>query len=276
MTERPREEQQDASVSMDRSFFGQLNIEFLIHELKDPLSVVETNTRILMALASAQKQSNSRQMKGLQRILRGALKARALLWDLLEVGRAESDGFHCQAFRPEVVLKKTLVEVIDTHAPDLLGPNISTQDLQDPEPVLSRHGICLDIHPSATDVTMIHDETKFSRIVANLLKNAVSYRRNRVWIHFACLRDGMMLSVRDDGPGIAASHHELIFQRYRQIHADARVARSGHGLGLAAARILARKMGGDISLESQLGQGALFRLELPLEFTANHSRSSNS
>ena len=88
-----------------------------------------------------------------------------------------------------------------------------------------------------------------------------------VLIHLACRHDFFTLAVRDDGPGIADTHHELIFQRYKQVHSDARVARSGHGLGLAAARILARTMGGDIYLESQLGQGALFRLELPIDFS---------
>jgi signal transduction histidine kinase len=48
------------------------------------------------------------------------------------------------------------------------------------------------------------------------------------------------------------------------------VARSGHGLGLAVSRILARSMDGDIILESQLGQGAVFRLKLPIKFDTDY------
>jgi signal transduction histidine kinase len=105
---------------------------------------------------------------------------------------------------------------------------------------------------------------KFQQIVANLFKNAITYRRRLVLIQLACKHDAVTLAVRDDGSGIAPEHHEKIFERYKQVNPWPGVARHGHGLGLAVARILARAMGGDITLESQLGHGALFRLTLPL------------
>ncbi len=249
------------------SFFRQLNVEFLIHELKDPLSVIETNARMLIKQQSAEDDQENRQMKGLQRILRSSLKARAMLWDLLEVGRAESDCFDCRAFQPEVVLKQILVETVETHAPDLFARVPDFQGVDAQLGYLARQGVRLDVHAAASGIRITQDETKFRQIAANLFRNALSYRRRMVLIHLACLRDFFILAVRDDGPGIESSHHELIFHRYKQVQSDARVARNGHGLGLAAARILARTMGGDICLESQLGQGALFRLELPIDFS---------
>jgi signal transduction histidine kinase len=56
----------------------------------------------------------------------------------------------------------------------------------------------------------------------------------------------------------------MIFKRYAQVKECAMVPRKGHGLGLAGALIMARCLGGDITIASQKGQGATFRLTLPL------------
>jgi two-component system OmpR family sensor kinase len=268
MTEDPQKEEDAPDESVEEEcFFRQLNVEFLIHELKDPLSVIEANARLLIEQQSSNTvPAAGRSVKGLQRILRSTRKARALLWDLLEVGRAESACFDCHAFQPEAALKEILVEAAETHAPELFEKMIAVEGLEAQLAVLAREGIRMDVQPAAAEVQLNQDETKFRQIAVNLFKNALSYRRRMVLIHLACRHDFFTLAVRDDGPGIEDTHHELIFQRYKQVHSDARVARNGHGLGLAAARILARTMGGDIYLESQLGQGALFRLELPINF----------
>ena len=67
------------------------------------------------------------------------------------------------------------------------------------------------------------------------------------------------------GPGGDPGHQELIFKRYAQVKECSIVPRKGHGLGLAGALILARCLGGDINIDSQKGQGAAFRLTLPLK-----------
>ena len=68
--------------------------------------------------------------------------------------------------------------------------------------------------------------------------------------------------MSDTGPGIAPEHHEAVFGMFRQLRpADGR--RKGVGLGLALARRFARLMGGDITLESAVGQGATFTVTLP-------------
>jgi signal transduction histidine kinase len=73
-----------------------------------------------------------------------------------------------------------------------------------------------------------------------------------------------VVAVADDGPGIAPDHHELIFKRYTQVKECAMVERKGHGLGLAGSLIMARSLGGDIEVSSRKGEGATFRLMLPL------------
>ena len=70
--------------------------------------------------------------------------------------------------------------------------------------------------------------------------------------------------MRDTGPGIAPEQQEVIFEEFHQ----AEGAAPGTGLGLAISRRLARAMGGDVTLESELGRGSIFHLTLPLDCRA--------
>jgi PAS domain S-box-containing protein len=248
----------------ETKFFQEVNIEFLIHELKDPLSVIETNAQLLLNNKGAAQQRENRRRRSLQRIVRSTQKARELLAALLEVGRADSVCFNCQAFQADEVVRRSLIEVVESHAVDLYERIKSAGGIADQLNALAGDGIRLEVHPSAAQHPVALDQLKFQQIVANLFKNAITYRRRLVLIQLACKHDAVTLAVRDDGSGIAPEHHEKIFERYKQVNPWPGVARHGHGLGLAVARILARAMGGDITLESQLGHGALFRLTLPL------------
>ncbi len=248
------------------TFFQEVNIEFLIHELKDPLSVIETNAQMLLKQKGSEEKKQKMRQRSLQRILRGTKKASELLGALLEVGRADSVCFNCQAFLVDDLVKQALLEAVESHASDIFEALKSIDSSDDRFEALARQGIRLEVHPSAAQNMVALDQLKFHQIAANLFKNAISYRRNLVLIQLACKHDEVTLAVRDDGPGIAEEHHEKVFERYKQVSAWPGVARHGHGLGLAVARILARAMGGDIVLESQLGHGALFKLTLPRAF----------
>jgi signal transduction histidine kinase len=110
---------------------------------------------------------------------------------------------------------------------------------------------------------MFQDPVKFDFIVGNLIRNALHFRRQSVEVMLHPDGDNLVVTVKDDGPGIGPEHHTLVFERYKQAHADDGLERKGHGLGLAGALILARRLGGDISLDSVPGHGATFRLLIP-------------
>ena len=262
----PREHDPQPEKSPDDPFFQQVNIEFLIHELKDPLSVIEANTHILASSGNDERLSQKRRTHTLQRILRGAGKVRFLLETLLEVGRAEAVCFSCRPFNPFGLVRQVLLEVVESHAADLYEKIKAAPTEQEQLSALAAMGIRFEAQSAAESARMVQDETKVGQIVANLIKNALSYRRSRVLLNLTLHRGNLTLAVRDDGPGIALEHKEKIFERYKQVSPWPGVARHGHGLGLAVSRILARSMEGDIEVDSQLGQGALFKLTLPLEF----------
>lgn len=107
-----------------------------------------------------------------------------------------------------------------------------------------------------------HGDTRgVIQILVNLLGNAVRHSPNGGTVTITFDRtDGMARAhVTDQGPGIAPEDQERIFERFER----AKGAEGGSGLGLAIARRLAHSMGGDISLESEPGQGARFTIALP-------------
>lgn len=103
-----------------------------------------------------------------------------------------------------------------------------------------------------------------SRLLRNLLSNAVRYGRENGYVCVGlCTAGGSaVLSVRDDGIGIAHEEQEKIFERYYR--ADVSRTVQGTGLGLPMVRRIAQLHGGSVQLESEPGRGSTFRVELPL------------
>lgn len=99
------------------------------------------------------------------------------------------------------------------------------------------------------------------QILVNLVGNAVRYSPERTAVTVSFERSGgwTMVHVRDQGPGVDPDDQERIFGRFEK----ARGGSVGTGLGLSIARRLARSMGGDIRLQSRLGEGSRFTLVLP-------------
>jgi signal transduction histidine kinase len=259
----PQKEQQQLDETPER-FFRDIEIEFLIHELKDPLAVIETGLRTVLNKREKFGPLTSRQEKTLNRVLRNSMKAREMLHGLLEVGRSEAGCFICCRFKPAQAAYGALLDALEMNAANFLdqfGENDSQKDVLG---VLSEKGISVDISPGAAEAEMHQDELKFRQIVGNLIKNAMHHRKKRVEIRMNREGDQLLLDVTDDGPGVDPGDREMIFRRYAQGDACALIPRSGHGLGLAGARILARCLGGDIELESKKGKGATFRVRLPL------------
>ncbi|MCO3160574.1 response regulator, partial [Pseudomonas aeruginosa] len=109
------------------------------------------------------------------------------------------------------------------------------------------------------------DPTRIRQVVSNLLSNALKFTRlGRVDVRVEATTDGVRISVRDTGIGIAQEALDRIFQPFTQ--ADAGITRQygGTGLGLALTRKLCEAMHGELMVESTVGLGSLFSVNLPL------------
>ncbi len=248
------------------TFFREIQVEFLIHELKDPLSVVETGLRTLLERREKYGDLTTKQEKTLKRSLRNTRKAREMLYGLLEVGRSQAGCVRPSRFR----LGPAVIEVIGDCIETVTGSGDLPELSVDPAEAaadLIRYDISLEMDETA-DLELEQDETKFRQILSNLLRNALHHRRKRLDVRFHRSGDRLRIDITDDGIGIPSRHHEVIFERYAQVEVPEcdMPDRRGHGLGLAGARIMARTLNGDIIIESESGRGATFRLTLPTSF----------
>ena len=110
------------------------------------------------------------------------------------------------------------------------------------------------------------DGEKTQQVVLNLLSNAIKFTDAGGRITLTCgASDNGLVTVRvaDTGHGISASQFERVFQPFIQVDVTLTRAKDGAGLGLAISRDLARGMGGDLTLESEVGVGSTFTLTLP-------------
>ena len=109
------------------------------------------------------------------------------------------------------------------------------------------------------------DETRLAQILNNLLGNAIKFTAlGRVVLKvYRSVGTGLVFEVSDTGPGISPAAQEYIFEPFRQINLDITRDNRGAGLGLSITRGLVKLLDGEIHLESQVGQGSTFTVNLP-------------
>jgi signal transduction histidine kinase len=255
-------------------FFREVEIEFLIHELKDPIAVIETGLRTILEKRDKFGPLTSRQEKTVRRALRNTHKARQMLNGLLEIGRSETGCFVCRRFQPAQSVCAALLDALETISAATVVDGPVEADGRFIPQFLEANGIFLDISPDVADLEIFQDEVKFKQIIGNLIKNAIHHRQKRVDIRLYRASEQFCVEVIDDGPGVDPNERELIFQRYAQGKECRLSLRNGHGLGLAGARIIARCLGGEIELETPNNRGATFRMRLPVSLSSGKEVSA--
>ena len=138
-------------------------------------------------------------------------------------------------------------------------------------------GLELTVHVDEGLVTapgaVVGDAGRVRQIISSLVGNAVKYTmRGRVEVRVERLGDALVrLEVADTGPGLTSDELEIAFQPFRRIERTG-AGIPGAGLGLSLARQLATLMGGSITVDSAMGVGSCFRLDLPFDPAARADR----
>lgn len=255
----------DPAADREECFYRDIEVEFLIHELKDPIAIIETGARTMLKRREKNGPLTPRQEKILKRALRSAKKARQMLYGLLEIGRAEAGCFLPDRFSPARALWRALTDALETVPGAHSEAMLDFSDAHEGVTFLAECGIRFDIDPRAEDVEIVQDEIKFRQIAGNLIKNALHHRKERIRIKLTREDDRLLMEVSDDGPGVKQEDRDMVFRRYAQAKDNSGCRRKGHGLGLAGARILARSLGGEIEIVDKRQSGAAFRVTLPMD-----------
>ena len=132
-------------------------------------------------------------------------------------------------------------------------------------PQIQARGLTYESVPCDPSIVVRTDGEKVQQILLNLLSNAVKFTDRGGHVRLECVALDSVAAIRvvDTGLGIPAGKLEAIFEPFVQVDQNFTRIGQGTGLGLSISRDLARAMGGDITVESLLGQGAVFTLTLP-------------
>jgi PAS domain S-box-containing protein len=227
---------------------SRLKSEFLAtmsHELRTPLNAIIGYTDFLLVSAN---NLTEKQRDYLNRVVSNGDRLLSLINDVLDIAKIEAARVELvsEAFSP--------AELLD-------GTRKRTQSLADQKGLQFETSLAPDLPPRLQG-----DVRRLEQILANLLGNAIRFtKEGTVSVRFARTASAQWtMVVSDTGIGIPAHALEFIFDEFRQVDGSAQRVYGGTGLGLAIVRKLAGLMGGTVSVESTVGKGSTFTVQLPL------------
>lgn len=217
-------------------------ISIASHELKTPLTSLKLHTQMTKRQAArAETFTTDKFQKQLDYTINQIDRLNKLVDDMLDISRISTGKLNLQI--STLNLSNLLTELIDRFLPqfELSGSEIRTE--------------------TTTGVIGQWDAYKIEQVINNLFSNAIRYSPQSP-IHIKLESDAKkaILSVRDEGVGIAQENLERIFERFER----AAISNSGLGLGLYITRQIVELHRGKISVLSELGKGSTFIIELPL------------
>jgi two-component system sensor histidine kinase BarA len=225
------------------------------HELRTPLNSIIGFSDVLGSIQSL----DDKQRRYVENIRTSGRMLLEMINDILDLAKIEAGKMEV---RPAVFRLESVVS--------------AQCDMVRPLAEKKRIDLAQEVGPGLEAVEQ--DQAKVQQILANLLSNAVKFtpEGGRVEVLARLEPDGdgpprdFVLEVLDTGVGIAEDEQQAIFEKFRQGHVfqrgDDAMTReySGTGLGLSIVRELCRLLGGDVTLDSQLGRGSRFTVHLPL------------
>ncbi len=215
------------------------------HELRTPLNAIIGYAAILLEGISGALTAPQREKLG--RLESNAQSLLAIINDLLDISRIEAGKM------PLDIVRFDPVELID-------------EVMAEVEPLIAGSRLAVEREIAAGIPALASDRQKVKQILVNLLSNSLKFTpggRVLVRAGFDPASDRLAVAVADTGVGIPPEKRVSIFEAFGQTGGSFQRRQGGTGLGLSISRRLARMLGGDITLESEVGVGSTFVLELP-------------
>ena len=251
-----------AQANMQLFESNRLKSDFLAtmsHELRTPLNSIIGFSDVLSAIQSL----DDRQKRYVGNIQKSGRVLLEMINDILDLAKIESGKM---ALRPS----------------DFRIEQVISAQIDMARPLAERKNIDLTVEIEVDLPDLYQDQGKVQQILNNLLSNAIKFtpEGGRIVVHAKRGEgDRLNLIVTDTGVGIAADEQQAIFEKFRQgagafAGGDAMTREhSGTGLGLSIVKELCRLLGGEISLESELGKGSTFTVVLDWVLSVANSDS---
>ncbi len=203
------------------------------HELRSPLSTIISGLEV----AEAHPELLDAELT-VDTLLPEAHRMRVLIEDLFLLARADERSL---VMRKEEVPLDELAEAEAAR--------------------VRRHGC--SVHTAISPARLIGDRAALSRVVRNLVDNAVRHAKSRVDVHVGGRDGDVILTVSDDGPGIAPADRARVFERFVRLDSDRARSGGGTGLGLAIVAEVVAAHGGTVTIDDRCGGGTTMTVRLP-------------
>lgn len=224
-------------------------LSIISHELRTPLNAIVGFSNVL--LRRFRPQFEQQQFSMMENIYSNSKHLLSLVEDILDFTKLK-------AKRLELELETfDLVKLV----------NATIEEMRS---LAEKKNLTLQVYTAQPSMVVVNDPKRMHQIVANLVENAIKYTEvGEVIVEVIELaEDKLAIAVVDTGIGMAEKDLKRIFHEFRQVNQTLARCQGGTGLGLAITDALVRLMQGDILVESSLGQGSTFRVELPRTLSA--------
>ncbi|MFK5856529.1 MAG: ATP-binding protein [Bacteroidota bacterium] len=228
---------------------NKLKSEFLSnmsHELRTPLNSIMVLSNVLVN--QTKDRLDSEEKSWLEIIERNGKQLLALINDILDLSKIEAGKM--EIITNYISIDTQLRLVVDNMKSMAEKKNLS---------------LTLNILNSLPQVET--DDAKFHQLILNIVSNAVKFtKKGSVDISAKHEADNIIIKIKDSGIGISQEMLPFIFDEFRQVDGTSAREYEGTGLGLAIASKLLKILGGNISVESELGIGTIFTITIPVSW----------
>lgn len=212
------------------------------HDLRNPIHTIHMSASFLLETAVAGLPP-TKLAPQLGIIRRSAMRANTLIGDLLDVTRIEAGSL-----------------AVDASPHD--AASLLDESMADMTAIATEKGVTLDYRWIGEPARVLADKGRIAQIVSNLVGNAIKFtpRGGSVSVSGEFATHNATFVVKDTGAGISAEHMPHLFDRFWQVN---KKTRQGAGLGLFIAKGIVEAHGGELQVESMLGEGSKFSFTLP-------------
>ncbi len=225
-------------------------LSMIAHELRSPLNAI--NGYLDLILAGIAGELNEQQREFVQRARAGSEHLFSLIEDLLLLSRVDAGQLRLN--RDKISLAAIVANAIE-----------------ELELVARDSGITTKVEIASDFPPIYADAVRMQQVVRNLLSNALRFTPPGGSVTISAAestqtgedQQRVEVRVRDTGYGIASEHQQRIFERFYQVPLPDAGRSSGQGLGLAIVKIIVELHGGQVTVESEPGEGSIFKFTLP-------------
>jgi signal transduction histidine kinase len=216
----------------------------ITHELRTPMNAILGFSELLLRQFRTQAQPH--QITMLERVLQNGQHLLMLIEDILDFSKLQANRLELRL--QTIDLSELISEIVEE-----LRPLADQKHLN--------FGVCM----AQTHLSIVNDPLRLRQIIINLLSNAIKFTEaGSIYLEVLELPEGrIVILVRDTGIGIQPGDQEHIFQEFWQVNQTSTRSQGGTGLGLSITKALVERMQGTIAVESKVGAGTTFRVEIP-------------